>query len=331
MLQSRVTDSTARHRPDPGHRLRTALVPVVALVILSALAGCAVLDNVGYAWGLLRANRAGARFYRNYEHLERDVVYAEWSDARLDVYSPPEGEGHPVVIFVHGGSWDSLDKELFAPVAMQLLPRDLVVVIPGYTLYPDATYEQMTREIAAAVDWTLDNVADYGGDPGRVLLSGHSAGGHLSGLVAFDGRWLAELDRSPDEIAGWFGMSGVYDVAAQVAWRAEQGLESPQTIAAMGGEENLDAASPVRYVAGGRYASPLPSAARRAWVMHGTADETVPLFISERMAEAIESAGIPTTRLFYEGAGHSDFLLDALDTPDARILVDVTAAARSLP
>ncbi|MFW6313546.1 MAG: alpha/beta hydrolase [Spirochaetota bacterium] len=108
------------------------------------------------------------------------------SDVRLDIYSPPEGDSHPVFIFVHGRGWDSCDKEAFVPVAMRLIPRDMVVVIPDCTLHPDATYEETTAEIAAAVSWTFANAARYRGDPNRVVLGRHSAGGHLSALVAFD-------------------------------------------------------------------------------------------------------------------------------------------------
>ncbi|MFW6261845.1 MAG: alpha/beta hydrolase [Spirochaetota bacterium] len=305
-------------RQSPARPTRLALLVVTGVALISLVSGCAVLRNAGFYWNLARANRAGARFYRTYDHLERDVAYTEVSDARLDVYSPVSGGDHPVLVFVHGGGWDSYDKELFAPVAMQLLPREMVVVIPDYTLYPEATYEQMARETAAAVAWTLENAGAYGGDPGRVVLSGHSAGGHLSGLVALDPRWLAEYGRSPDELCGWIGLSGVYDVDAQMAFERERDGEAPVMTAVMEGEENFPTASPVTWASG--------ATVDEVWLIHGVRDETVPVGMSEQLATVLDEAGVRSHLLLYRDRGHSDFLFDALSDPSARVLDDIAAA-----
>ncbi|MFW5743713.1 MAG: alpha/beta hydrolase [bacterium] len=304
-----------RSRVFPTIRILSVLVATVV-----SLSGCAAFGGSGFYWNLLQARRAGRSFYRSYEHVDRDVAFTDVSDVRLDVYSPPGGDDHPVFIFVHGGSWTSYDKETFVPVAMQLLPRDMVVVIPDYTLYPDATYEQMAREVAAAVEWTMEHATDYRGDPRRIVLGGHSAGGHLSALVAFDPKWLAEFDRTPDELCGWIGLSGVYDVARHVDLRREAGEESPTTTAVMGGEKNFETASPITYVRqrhGSRVA--------RAWLIHGEDDETVPVSISESFAVALQESGVDTVFLPYPQTGHSDFLFEALSDPDARVLRDIGA------
>ncbi|GLI71096.1 hypothetical protein VaNZ11_016165, partial [Volvox africanus] len=85
----------------------------------------------------------------------------------------------PVVFFVHGGVWASGETWQYAPMATRLAQAGLVVVVPTYTLYPEALAGTMVEEISAALSWTLDNVALYGGDPTRVTATGHSAGGHL--------------------------------------------------------------------------------------------------------------------------------------------------------
>ncbi|GIL85951.1 hypothetical protein Vretimale_9012 [Volvox reticuliferus] len=92
----------------------------------------------------------------------------------------PHGEPLlPVVFFVHGGVWASGETWQYAPMASRLAQAGLVVVVPTYTLYPEALAGTMVEEISAALSWTFDNVALYGGDPARVTATGHSAGGHL--------------------------------------------------------------------------------------------------------------------------------------------------------
>ncbi|MBN1583023.1 MAG: alpha/beta hydrolase, partial [Anaerolineae bacterium] len=140
---------------------------------------------------LRRASRIGKRFYARYEHLVKDVPFHPDLRPRLDVYSPPTGSDHPVLLFVHGGSWQHFDKARFAPVAKRLLTESMVVVMPDHTPYPAADGEQMAGEVAAAVSWTLENVAGYGGDPGRVFVGGQSSGAHLAALAVLAPRFLA--------------------------------------------------------------------------------------------------------------------------------------------
>jgi acetyl esterase/lipase len=296
-----------------NHRriLRLLLLATAAI----AVSGCALVSEITFYGNLIRANQAGVRFRRTHENLALAVPFSDRSDVTLDLFSPEEGDGHPVLIFVHGGGWNSYDKELFTPVAMQLLPQEMVVVIPDYTLYPDATYRQMAREVADATAWVLENIHDYGGDPNRVYLSGHSAGAHLSGLVAYDSTWLAETGHSPEELRGWIGLSGVYDVAAHEAQRRARGLESPIMTAVMEGPGNFASASPISYASG--------FGAGRAALIHGAADETVPLAESERMDAALEQAGFRSQLIVYPEAGHSDFLFGALGEDDAPVILDI--------
>lgn len=292
-------------------------VVALALVLIS---GCALLSNVSFYGNLLRANRAGVRFRRTYEHLELSVPFSSRSDVTLDVYTPADGDRHPVLIFIHGGGWNSYDKELFAPVAMELIPEEMVVVIPDYTLYPDATYRQMAREVADATAWVFRNISRYRGDPDRVYLSGHSAGAHLSGLVAYDSIWLAEAGHSPQELRGWIGLSGVYDIGAHAAGRSEQGLDSPVMIGVAEGPANFASASAITYADG--------FGARRAHLIHGTLDATVPIHQSEEFARVLDRAGVRTELLVYPDAGHSDFLFGALGDPDARVIADIARIVR---
>jgi acetyl esterase/lipase len=97
---------------------------------------------------------------------------------------------------------------------MKLIPEGIVVVIPDHTLYPEARYEQMAREVAAAVSWTPESIENYGGNPRHIVLAGHSAGAHLTGLVLLAPRFLRAHGHSASEISGWVRMSGPYDIRA---------------------------------------------------------------------------------------------------------------------
>jgi len=299
---------------------RVALgLSLAALAVLGLGAGWVYRDRIGGYVQLARAYYAARRFYANYEHLERDVAFHPEMQPRLDVYSPPSGTGHPVLVFVHGGSWKDFHKELFAPVAMKLLPEGMVVVIPDYTLYPDAGYEQMAGEVAAALTWTLDNIDAYGGDPGRIVVAGHSAGAHLALLAVMDPRFLGAYGHSGAEIRGLVGMSGVYDVQAEYDFWLSQGTYPEVIVEVMGGEENLLQASPIHYVR-----PDLPP----VLLLHGERDETVPLGIATGFHAALQSAGAASELEVYAGLGHADYLFAALAEARPRLVVDIAAFVR---
>jgi len=94
------------------------------------------------------------------------------------------------------------------------------VVVPSYRLIPAAPHPAQVEDAAAVVDWVVKNVATFGGDPKRIYLSGHSAGGHLAAWVGLDMRWAGRLK-------GVIAMSGVYDVSAIAGFRADPVRASP--------------------------------------------------------------------------------------------------------
>jgi hypothetical protein len=183
-------------------RRRLRLGGTVFLLSLALWAMAKYRETLSFFLNLYRAHRIGQAFYRNYDHVSRDVPFHPGMAPRLDVYSPVDGDEHPVLVFIHGGSWHQYHKRLFAPVAMKLLPEGMVVVIPDYTLYPGARYEQMANQVAAALSWTLDNIEQHGGDSRRVVIAGHSSGAHLAGLAVLDPRFLAPYGHAGTELCG---------------------------------------------------------------------------------------------------------------------------------
>ena len=279
-------------------------------------------DTIAYNLRLLNAKRIADKFYAEYDGISKSIPYGSRAAQKLDVYRPETGSNYPVLIFVHGGGWDSGNKELYAPVAQKLLPEGLVLVVPGYTLYPDATYRQQTDDVAAAISWTLENIAQYGGDPKRIIAGGQSAGGHLTALAVLDAQWLSRYGHTSAELCGYYGIAGVYDIAAQKADDALKGDTDPIMTAVMEGDSNFANASPLNFVR-----PDLPP----VLLIHGDADETVDIGISRAFHEKLQSAGAQSQFLVYPGAGHSGLLFDALASNPARLVTDLSEFAHNCP
>ena len=137
---------------------------------------------------------------------------------QLDVYRPKGLTNCPVLFFVHGGAWtissknDVLGIFGYGTIGKCLAERGQVVVMPNYRLSPHVRHPEHINDVARAFAWTCQNVADYGGDPERIIVVGHSAGGQLVTLLATDPEYLKEVARSPRDIQGVIGISGVYNL-----------------------------------------------------------------------------------------------------------------------
>ncbi len=157
----------------------------------------------------------------------RDIAYRDGPDAdpkkhRLDLYAP-EGQGWPVVVFVHGGGWDSGDKSsvvhgvaLYADIGLFFAAHDIGTAVINYRLLPKVSWREQIRDVAGAVAWVHRNVANYGGDPKRLFLAGHSAGAQLATRVALDPDPLKAEGLSKKIIAGVIAVSGAgYEVSRE--------------------------------------------------------------------------------------------------------------------
>jgi acetyl esterase/lipase len=164
-----------------------------------------------------------------------NVRYFPGTDRQtLDVFAPvpTSGERCPVVLFVHGGTWIAGDKNHFGlnrGVGQFLARNGIVAVLINYRLSPRVKHPEHARDVARAFGWTCRNIARYGGDPGRIILAGHSAGAHLACLVATDRTYLADpalrlSDRDRAGLCGVVGVSGVYRVPPPEEFRKMSGL-----------------------------------------------------------------------------------------------------------
>jgi arylformamidase len=111
-----------------------------------------------------------------------DVAYGDDASERLDIF-PGRNASAPVLVFLHGGYWRALDKKDHSFVAPPFVEQGACVVVPNYALCPAVTVPHITLQMARAVAWTWHNVARFGGDPSRITVAGHSAGGQLAAMV----------------------------------------------------------------------------------------------------------------------------------------------------
>jgi arylformamidase len=125
--------------------------------------------------------------------VARDVPYAPAPAHQrqvLDVYAPAGARGLPVVYWIHGGGWQTGDKGQVALKPQAFTAAGLVFVSINHRLWPSVEMGDIIRDVAKGLRWVHDHVAEYGGDPTRVLVMGHSSGGQLAAIVCTDDRYL---------------------------------------------------------------------------------------------------------------------------------------------
>ena len=142
--------------------------------------------------------------------LRFDVPYGAHHAERLDIFPATRPGPAPVHVFIHGGYWQRMDKADFSFVARGLGPAGAATVVINYGLVPSIDLDTLVRQCRAAVAWVHRHAIEWGGDPGRISISGHSAGGHLVAmLLATD--WPA-LDVPADVVKSGCAISGLYDL-----------------------------------------------------------------------------------------------------------------------
>jgi acetyl esterase/lipase len=149
----------------------------------------------------------------------RDVTYksglADPVRHRMDMYLPKDKKEFPVLVLVHGGAWfmgDNRSCGLYPSVGQFLASQGIGVVMPNYRLFPGVKHPEHAKDVARAVAWTHANIHKHGGDPMRLYLAGHSAGGHLVALLAADESYLQSEGMKPADIKGVIALSGVYRI-----------------------------------------------------------------------------------------------------------------------
>lgn len=257
-------------------------MPTRSLIAVSALALlCAGCTNLQLSAGNLVERDIAPRF---------EVAYGEAARQRYDVYRPLDARGkplvggtHPVVVFVHGGSWESGSKALYEWMGQSLAKQGVLAIVPNYGLMPERRFPGFVEDAAAAVAHARDRVAEWGGDTTHFVLMGHSAGAHIAALLAFDARYLAAHGRSPAIFSGFVGLSGPYDFIYDTPLLRRTFAGTP---------EQERAAQPIAFVT--------PSAPRTLLVM-GREDTTVNPRNTVSLAARMREIGATVEEMWVSG------------------------------
>ncbi len=164
---------------------------------------CCFLVAAGW-WGLMcSAEVQEVRDLSYYSEVElaRGDDYMR-SQCRIDLKYPEGPKGWPVVLWFHGGGLTGGSRHY------PELPADIAVIAVGYRLSPKVELPVFIEDAAAAIAWVFKNIESYGGDPEKIFISGHSAGGYLAAMVGMDPRWLARHAVDHRKLAGIIPVSG---------------------------------------------------------------------------------------------------------------------------
>lgn len=252
-----------------------ALLAVASVIVF--VSGCTSLS-------FLIANTATwtGRYDRSTNHS-----YGPESRQKLDVYSPRDAKDRPVVVFFYGGSWTEGSRGLYRFVGAALAERGIVTVLPDYRLYPQVKFPVFLDDGALAVAWVQKHAHQFGGDPHRIVLMGHSAGGHEAAFLAYDRQLLQKAGANPDWIVGLVGLSGPYALEPD-SKILNTIFASPYTEAEW---------QPVRFVT---------PQSPPTLLVHGTADDVVSIKHAEKLRDVLLANHVRLETQFYPGKGHAD-------------------------
>jgi arylformamidase len=248
---------------------------------------------------MARRLAASAAARRDRPHVLK-VPYGAGPDATLDLFPPDPGAGAaPVLVFIHGGFWKALDAATFSFVGGAFAPRGALVAVIDYPLIPAVRLDGIVDHVGQALRWLSRHAGDYGGDPARLHVAGHSAGGQLA-AIALDPAWQAAADIPPGAIRGGVALSGVFEL--------EPLRRSFQQDTLGFSEADAERWSPLRHVPRG--AAPLVVAV-------GGSETQEFVDQSLEMARAWEAAGNGAELHVVALANHIDILTGALARPGA--------------
>ncbi|MPQ58359.1 alpha/beta hydrolase [Duganella sp. FT27W] len=259
---------------------RTVVLTLVPLLLALSLAACSPL-------GTLNALTPASESERT-----ESLAYGDHPRQILDVYRPLIAHGAaPVVVFFYGGNWVSGERADYAFIGRSLAAHGIVTVVADYRLYPQVRYPDFLKDAAQAVAWAKRHAAQYGGDPRRLFVMGHSAGAYNAAMVALDPRWLAAQDMTPADLRGWIGLAGPYDFLP---------VENTTTRPVFHFPDTPPDSQPVRHVS--RQSPP-------ALLIAARSDSLVnPQRNTGHLAQALRAQQVPVRELYYDRVSHTTLI-----------------------
>jgi acetyl esterase/lipase len=242
---------------------------------------------------------------RSTRRVAQGLAYGDEPRQKLDIYAPKGGAaGRPVLVFFYGGNWDSGDKHDYSFVGRAFAGLGFATVLPDYTHTHERPYPAFMKDAGAALKWVTTHIRDYGGDPARIAVAGHSAGAYIAVMLALDRRWGAS-----GAIRAAIGLAGPYDFLP---------FDNPIATRTFGHADDLAATQPVNFARAD--APPL-------LLISGDADTTVRPYNSRNLAARVNEVGGSARLILYPGVTHTG-PVKALARPfrrSAPVLTDIAA------
>ncbi len=245
--------------------------------------------------------------------VERNIIYDQTTEQKLDIYTPNSGvKGKlPVIVFFYGGRWTKGQKEDFAFVGTALAEKGFVVVIPDHRKYPDVLFPDFVEDGAEAVNWVHDNIEVYRGNSDSLFLAGHSSGAHIASLLVVDERYLEPA--SHKAIKGFAGLAGPYSFTPE-SEDLKIMFGPPSQYPQMQATSFIDGSEP-----------PI-------LLLYGSEDKSVGLFNLERLEQEIRDNNGQVETIIYPDVGHVEIVgaMSWVLKSKAPVLDDVTAYFQQL-
>lgn len=260
---------------------------LLAVLTMAAL----LLPNAAQAVSIMDPFNIPAAMDGGTSKVGDGIAYADGVRTKLDVYAPEErGAPAPVVFFIYGGGWSRGERGEYEFVGRALAARGFVTVIADYRLYPEVRYPDFLEDGARALRWVQDNIANYGGDPNRLFLAGHSAGAYNAAMQALDPSFRAEYGVTMPILAV-AALSGPYDFYP---------FEYGEVRDVFGEAPNPQGTQPINLIT---------AEAPPMYLATGTTDPIVRVQNTERFAERLRAQGVWVTTQYYDGFGHMEPVL----------------------
>ncbi|MYN12758.1 alpha/beta hydrolase fold domain-containing protein [Pusillimonas sp. TS35] len=221
----------------------------------------------------------------------QSVPYGDHPDEILDIFPAPGSAAAPCFFFIHGGYWRALSKDDASFIAPAFTSAGAMVVTINYSLAPAVTLSHILDQCRRALAWTWKNIAHYGGDPARIHVSGHSAGGQLAGMLLADG-WQSDLGLPDSVVHSASPISGLFDLRPLIGTHVNAWTQLD--------ERTAIALSPQFH---------LPQRGRPLLVAWGEHETDEFKRQSRAYGQAWLDAGYPATLLEVAGASHFNVLM----------------------
>lgn len=286
-------------------QIRVWFAVIVGAFLLTVITACSPLN-------LLNALTSDSTFDKT-----EGIAYGDDPRQKLDVYVPRHAmENMPVVVFFYGGSWNSGSRSDYGFVGEALASRGMVTVVADYRLYPQVRYPLFLEDSAKAVAWTHEHIRQFGANPQRLYLMGHSSGAYNAAMLALDSSLLGAQGLSPHDLSGWIGLAGPYDFLP---------IQNPDVRPVFFWPDSPPQSQPINHVSRG---------APPALLMASSDDDVVnPTRNTAGLALKLREAGVPVQDFYFDRTSHAT-LVATLSRPLrglAPVLVEVTAFVNATP